>query len=207
MKDDTQKQQKRSFTVPVLLIIIVTLAILCILFYSKQLLSQQVDKTDEGKALAQKYAYAQSYADLLRGGAKQMLDATSEADRMRAKELLGEARFAFAASVSLFVEALIRQTGLPDEQAMASLAPMTTALGGAESVLNTVGEHEGPLTDAEKAALSAAVDAGTKAGAALSKYHAPTGDGAYRIMADGGEWIDAALQAKLELEALAKNVS
>lgn len=204
MKEELQ--QKRTYTVPILLVIIVSLAILCILFYSKNLLNQQTDKTEAGKRLAEKYAYAQSYAALLREGAALMLNATNEADRLKAKEKLGEARFGLNDTGSLIGDAMRIGSGATDEQVAEALKAFRDVLGDPANVLNAVGEHEGPLTDAEKAALTAAAEAGEKADAALAGFRAPSGDGAYRIMADGGEWIDAALAVKAELEALAEAV-
>lgn len=204
MKEELQ--QKRTYTVPILLVIIVSLAILCILFYSKNLLNQQTDKTEAGKRLAEKYAYAQSYAALLREGSEQMLNATTESDRLQAKEKLGEARFGLNDTGSLIGDALRIRSGSSDEEIRQALQPFASALGSPDNALNAVGEHEGPLTDAEKAALAAAAEAGRKAEEALARYRVPSGDGAYRIMADGGEWIDAALAVKAELEALAKAV-
>ncbi|MFC5532118.1 hypothetical protein [Cohnella yongneupensis] len=202
-----QDNNKRSFTVPVLLLIIVTLAILCILFYSKNLLSGQNEQSEAGKRLAEKYVNAQAYAALLQGGAEQLLNATSEIDRLHAKEKLGEARFALGETQSLIADAIRLQSGQSDEQIEASLSGMNKALGAEDSLLNTAGEHDGPLTESEKTALTAVVAVAKDAEAALKRYLVPSGVGGYRIMADGGEWIDAVMEAKSSLDALAVTLS
>jgi competence protein ComGC len=207
MEKDVQANQKRSFTVPILLVIIVILSILCVLYYSKQLLAEQNEKTDTGMRLAEKYVHTQAYAELLHKGAEQLLNATSEVDRLQAKEKLGEARFASTEAMSLITDAIGMQTGQTNEQAKASIAGIEAVLGGENSLLHTVGEHDGPLTEAEKAILSEVSAESAKAEAALKDFLAPSGVAGYRIMAEGGEWIAAVLETKLSFDALAQSLS
>lgn len=199
-----EAKQKRSYTVPVLLVIIVALAILCILFYSANLLNRQSDKSDKGLRLSEKYVFTQTYALSLREGAKQLLEATSETDRMQAKEKLGEARFASMEAVGLIGEALRMREGMTEDELKTVKERRMGALWRPDSPLYEVGEHEGPLTEAERAMLSEVAANASKAVEVLNEFRAPSGVAGYRIMADGGQWLDAVLEAKQSLDAIAE---
>ncbi|MBO9597108.1 MAG: hypothetical protein J7559_04695 [Cohnella sp.] len=202
-----EAKQKKSYTVPVLLVCIVILAILCIMFYSTNLLNQQNEKSDRGMRLAEKYVFSQTYASLLREGAKQLLEATSETDRLQAKEKLGEARFASMEAVGLIGEALRMKDGMTEEEAKPVKERLLSALYSPDSPLYSVGEHDGPLTDAERTMLADIASGAAKAEEALGKFRAPSGVAGYRIMAGGGEWLDAVLEAKASLEEIAAAAS
>lgn len=202
-----EANKKKSYTVPVLFVIIVALAILCILFYSKILLNGQNEKSDKGMGLSEKYVFAQTYASTLREGAMQLLAAKTEIERMQAKEKLGEARFASMEAVGLIGDALRMQDGLTDEQLKPVTEGLLKSLWSPDSPLFGVGEHEGPLTEPEISMLSEVSANAAKAQEALNKFLAPSGVAGYRIMADGGEWIDAALEAKIYIDAIAEAAS
>ncbi len=202
-----EAKQKRSYTVPLLLVCIVALAILCILFYSSNLLNQQNEKSDRGMRLSEKYVFSQTYASLLKEGAEQLLEATSETDRLQAKEKLGEARFASMEAVSLIGEALRMREGMTEDEAKPVKERLLSALYSPDSPLYTVGEHEGPLTEAERAMLGNIVVSASKAEEALGKFLAPSGVAGYRIMAVGGEWLDTVLEAKASLDGIADAAS
>lgn len=195
--------KKRSLTAPIVFVIMVTLGILCILFYSKALLAEQNEKTDRGMRLSEKYVFTQTYAKLLREGATLMNEATTEMQRLQAKEKLGEARFASMEAVSLVGEATRMKSGESEEELQQAGETLRDALANEETALYTVGEHEGPLTDAEKSMLSEVAKLAAEAEEALKQFLAPSGEGGYRMMADGGVWLDAALQAKIHFEAIA----
>ncbi|MFD0672077.1 hypothetical protein [Cohnella sp. GCM10027633] len=196
--------KKRSYAAPVVFVIMVTLGILCILFYSKQLLAEQNEKTDRGMRLSEQYFFTETYAKLVREGATLMKDATTEIGRLQAKEKLGEARFASMEAVSLLGEALRIRTGQTAEELKPAVDGLRKALTSEDGALYAVGEHEGPLTDAEKAMLTEVAALAAEAEAALDVYLAPSGVAGYRIMAEGGEWIDAALEAKTSFDAIAE---
>jgi len=200
-------KQKRSYTVPVLLVCIVILAILCIFIYSSNLLSGQNEKSDRGMRLSEKYVFSQTYASLLREGAEQLLGASSETDRLQAKQKLGEARFASMEAVGLIGEALIKKEGRTEDEAKLAKEQLLAALWSPDSPLYTVGEHEGPLTDAERKMLESIALNAADAEKALGKFRAPSGVAGYRIMADGGEWQDTVLEAKNSLDAIADAVT
>lgn len=196
--------KKRTYTAPVVFVIMVTLGILCILFYSKQLLAEQSEKTDRGMRLSERYVFTETYAKLVREGATLMKDATTEVGRLQAKEKLGEARFASMEAVALLGEALRMKTGRTAKELQPEVEALRKALASEDGALYTVGEHEGPLTEAEKAMLAEIASLAAKAEAALDVYLAPSGEAGYRIMAEGGEWIDAALEAKTSFDAIAE---
>ncbi|WP_027088278.1 hypothetical protein [Cohnella panacarvi] len=202
-----EAKQKKSYTVPVLLVCVVILAVLCILFYSSSLLNQQNEKSDRGMRLSEKYVFSQTYASLLREGAEQLLGASSETDRLQAKEKLGEARFASMEAVGLIGEALRMREGMAEEEAKHVKEQLLGALWSSDSPLNTVGEHEGRLTETERTMLENVAVSAAKAEGALGKFRAPSGIAGYRIMAGGGEWLDTVLEAKASLDAIADAVS
>lgn len=199
-----EAKQKKSYTVPVLLVCIVILAILCILFYSTNLLNRQNEKSDRGMRLSEKYVFSQTYASLLREGAEQLLEATSETDRLQAKEKLGEARFASMEAVGLIGDALRMREGMTEDETKPVKERLLGALWSPESPLYTVGEHDGPLTDVERTMLADIAAIAAKAEEALGKFRAPSGVAGYRIMADGGEWLDTVLEAKASLEEISE---
>ncbi|WP_123039806.1 hypothetical protein [Cohnella candidum] len=187
---------KRSYTVPVLLLIITGLAILLMLIYSKLLFTQQKEYTDAGKRLAERYNYALIFADRLGTGADLLLKDGSVADRLKAKKLLGEASMAGGETVGILAEASSRSTGQSFEEAFKPVSEaMTRIMSEQAGNVYGVSEHEGALTAEEKELLTAVRDGASKMKEQLLVFRPPTVDSGYRTMNAGGEWIAQAVAA------------
>jgi hypothetical protein len=197
-------QTKRSYTAPIIFIVLVVLLTLIIVVYTKYLTTKQVHTTDQGKQLAEQYVYAQVYADRLRDGAEGLLNAKTEAERLRAVRLLGEADLASSETVGLFVEAAHLTSGQSREEAAKPLFAAMTAVMGEESALTAVGEHEGELTGEEIAMLTLVRDSAAQMQQALDKFRAPSGEAGFRQMVTVAEWVPNAVEASKSLEQLAK---
>jgi hypothetical protein len=200
------ENNKRSYTVPILLILIIVLLTLIIIFYSKLILTQQTQTTDQGKRLAEQYVYAQVFADRLHNGVDGLLNAKSETDRIRAARMLGEANIAAGEASGLLTEASHLDSGKSKEEAAKQVVAAINTVMGVGSVIATIGEHEGPLTKVEIAALSAIRDGAEKMKDALNRFRPPTGEAGFRQMVTVSEWINPALDATKALEDFAANL-
>ncbi|MBW5444900.1 hypothetical protein GE107_02325 [Cohnella sp. CFH 77786] len=187
---------KRTYTVPVLLLILTVMAILLVFVASKLLLAQQKESKETGERLAQQYNYTLIFADRLREGADRLLRDESAANRIAAKKLLGEAAMAGDVSLGLLAEASSRASGKPLKEALKPLSEaMGKIMGEQSGSLYGVAEHEGPLTAAEKDLLAAVRDGAAAMKDKLSVFRPPTGDAGYRSMAAGAGWVDPAADA------------
>jgi hypothetical protein len=200
------ENNKRSYTVPILLIFIVVLLTLIIIFYSKLILTQQTQTTDQGKRFAEQYVYAQLFADRLHNGVDGLLNAKSEIDRIRAVKMLGEANIASGETSGLLAEASHLDSGKSKEETAKPVVAAMNTVMGVGSVIATVGEHEGPLTKEEIAALSAIRDGSENMKNALIRFRPPTGEAGFRQMVTVGDWVNPALVATKALEELAANL-
>jgi hypothetical protein len=200
------ENNKRSYTVPILLILIVVLLTLIIIFYSKLILTQQTQTTDQGKRFAEQYVYAQLFADRLHNGVDGLLNAKSEIDRIRAVKMLGEANIASGETSGLLAEASHLDSGKSKEETAKPVVAAMNTVMGVGSVIATVGEHEGPLTKEEIAALSAIRDGSENMKNALIRFRPPTGEAGFRQMVTVGDWVNPALVATKALEELAANL-
>lgn len=187
---------KRSYTVPILLLMMTGLAILLVLFFSKLLIAEQAANTEAGKRLAEKYQYALLFADRLHSGSDLLLREGPAPERLKAKMLLGEAVTASGETVGLLAEAVRRHTGQTYEEAYKSLLEAMTAMIGEQSgKIYSVAEHEGPLTGEEKELLLAVRDAAAGMKEQLTTFRLPNSDAGYRNMAAGEGWSEPALKA------------
>lgn len=200
------ENNKRSYTVPILLILIVVLLTFIIIFYSKLILTQQTQTTDQGKRLSGQYSYALLFADRLHNGAEGMLNAQTETDKIRATRMLGEAKIASGESSAMLTEASHMKSGTLNKDASNPIVLAIDAIMGDGSVIATVGEHEGPLTQNEMASLTTIRDGSAKIQEALKRFRPPTGEAGFRQMVTVGEWVNPALDATKALEELATNL-
>jgi hypothetical protein len=203
MSDISETKTKRSYTVPILLLIIAGLSVLIVVLYSRLLLTEQSRTTDEGKRLAERYNIAMAFAGSLHEGAVEMLSGTSEAKRLNAKEQFGEA-FAFSGeTVGLFADAARLSGGKSADDANKKMMLAINEVIGFNSPLSAVGEHDGPLNEQDIAILSAVLDGSLQIQTALQQFTPPTGAAGFRQMSAGGDWVAAAKGARQALEALA----
>lgn len=185
---------KRTYTVPILLVMMTVLSILLVLVYSKQLLSQQERAVEEGRRLAEQYEGAVILANRLQGGAEALLQGAA-ADRPRAAWLLGEADGVKSEALKLFQVAAARAES-PSEEAPAKLEAALDALfAESGSDLSRMAEQAEPLSSGQLALLQAIRDGAASMNESLARFRLPTVDSGYRSMAAGTDWIEPALEA------------
>ncbi|RKP55212.1 hypothetical protein D7Z26_08320 [Cohnella endophytica] len=195
---------KRSYTVPILFLIMMVMLTLIIIFYSKYLLTDQARKTDQGQALTQRYNFALLFAERLHDGADGLLNAKTEAERIRSVRMLGEAEVAAGEAAALFGEATSRSSGQSSEEAGKPFFSTISSLMGSEGRLATIGEREGSLNAEETEVLIQARDAAAEMQEALGEFRPLTGEAGYRSMATKNEWVASAVKAG---EALQRSFS
>lgn len=195
-------QSKRSFTLPVLLILVTVLSTLVIMFYSKSLLHDQRMKTETGQRLTEGYNYTIMFVERLQAGAGGLLNAESEAERLEAKEQLGAAAIAGGEAERFLIEALPyslkRDPG--DEEKKSIQEAMDALL----EQIGPAGEHDGPLTADERSNLSRISGVASNMAEALQTFRPPSGEAGYRQMETGGGWVEAAQSVFAMLESLGK---
>ncbi|MDB4868236.1 MAG: hypothetical protein JWR03_2569 [Cohnella sp.] len=192
---------KRSYTVPVLLLIIMVLMTMLIMVYSKLLIAQQKQTTDEGKRLAEQYVLANAFAERLSEGTNLMLKDTSMADRLRGKQLLGEAAFPSLETVGILTEASHRSSGQAVKEAFKPISiAMTEIIHQQNGKMSGIGEHDGLLTQEERTVLMKVHDGAVKMTDALHRFRPPTGEAGFRQMTAGGDWVASAMDAVKALE-------
>ncbi|MFC4599349.1 hypothetical protein [Cohnella hongkongensis] len=200
---ENKNTKKISYTIGALLVAIVVLMTLVILGYSKYMLTDQASKTEQGQRLAERYVYAQLFAERLRDGAEGFLVAETEAERIRSAKMIAEARLAGAEALGLLVEAESEASGQSREEASKPILSAANAVFGAESPLAVIGESGAPLTEEEIAFLSAVRDGAADIGEALQGFRPPSGESGFRQMTALGEWRPHALEASRRLAELA----
>ncbi|MFC5467097.1 hypothetical protein ACFPPD_00070 [Cohnella suwonensis] len=193
MADETKA--KRSYTVPVLLIMMMVMMTLIIVFYSKNLLIGQARETETGQRIAERYGFAEMFADRLQGGAEGMLNAKTTADKVKAAELLGGAKVAAGEAIVLFADADRQATGQSAEEAIKPYAEIANRIFGEGGALDGVGQREGALTERQVEALTLARDVAADVQKKLGAYRPLTGEAGYRQMEAGGQWIPSAAEA------------
>ncbi|WP_239617424.1 hypothetical protein [Cohnella mopanensis] len=199
-------QSKRSYTAPIIFVVLVVLMTLIIVVSTKYLFMKQTHTTDQGKQLAEEYNYALIYADRLHNGTDLMLSAKSEADRMRAARMLGEAHLASGESLGLFLEAQRLTTGQSTEETGNPIIVAMNTVFGEKSILASVGEHEGTLTEQEIAMLTLVRDGAAQMQQALNRFRPPSGEAGFRQMVTVADWVPNVVEASKYLEQLADNL-
>jgi len=195
--------KKRTYTVPILLVIIVLLATFIMISYSKLLFTQQEQVTERGKGLSEQYGYAMLFADRLNASVDGLLNAKSEIDRLRAMKLLGEAELASGEATGLLTEAENRHSGQKKEEAAKPILEAFHALIGEDSAVLKAIEHEGPLTTEEIAELTLIRDGMAQLQNILKGFRLPSAEAGFRQMITLGEWIDVSIEANKSLQQLA----
>lgn len=190
---------KRSYTVPVLLVLMVIMGIVIVTLLTRWLVAEQKIRTDEGRQLAAQYAACVSFGEGLEREAEALAETDSAVKRLPVKARWGALMPVAQTCADLLVEAAVR-AGESRERADAGIR---AALRTVEERLAPVGNHEGPLTEEEARLVAAAAEAAGAWTEALGAYRVPTSDQNYRIMAGGGPWIEAAQEAAAVLRKLA----
>lgn len=194
---------KRTYTVPVLLILITIMAILIVLLYSRQLLDEQSRKTEQGERLAESYGYCQTFAGLLREGSEAMLKADGAAGRLPAAQSFGKLELAGGECL----DALAKSGTYSGQELAAATKAAQEPIGKIVAAAVSIGGHEGPLTEKETQTLTRLRDGGAKLEEKLNAYPLPTKEERLRLMASGDEWVQVAQQAVEELRKLAESLA
>jgi hypothetical protein len=153
--------------------------------------------------LAERYAYAQVFADRLHDWAETLLVAKTEPERIRAAKLLGEAHLAAGETTGLLIEAVHQETEQSLEQASESILLAMNAVVGAESPMVSISEQEGALTAEQTAFLTNVRDGAEQMNEALTRFRPPSGEAGFRQMVTLPEWRAPALAAAEQLQQLA----
>lgn len=191
---------KRSYTVPILLVIATILLFVIVVLFSKLLLTEQSAKTDKGIRLASSYNYCLLLANTLNNDVGDMAETDNAAARLPLKGKVGKLALATGECGTGVMVKAQTLNGSTDKQAMEAL---NGALQPLSAKLDTLGDHEGPLTADELKTVKLVHDAGVQLEQTLKEYSLPTSDDRYRQMAAGAEWPDVALRAFKQLQDLA----
>lgn len=192
-------ETKRSYTVPILLVLMVIMGIVIVTLLTRLLVAEQKIRTEEGRQLAAQYAACVAFGEGLDREAEALAAADSPVDRLPVKARLG----ALMPLAQPCAELLVEAAGRAGEDRERAEADIRAALRTVEERLLPAGDHEGPLTEDEARLAAAAAEAAAAWTEALRVYRVPDSDQNYRIMAGGGPWIEAARQAAAALLALA----
>lgn len=190
---------KRSYTIPILLIVITAMAIGLVALYSKVLLDGQSLKTDRGERLASSYNYCLALANTLNNGASELAPSQTAAERLPVKIKIGQVQLMSGECSAALIESG-KLSGQTKEQATEAVA---TALQAVWAKLEPIGDHDGPLTDEEQAAIQLIQAAGSELEETLQAYAVPTGGDRFRQMAAGVDWTAPAQKAVKQLQELA----
>jgi len=193
------KETKRSYAIPIMLVIMVILGIIIVTLLTRLLVAEQRIHTDEGKRLAGGYAACISLGEEAVLALEAMLAAETAVERLPVKAQLGALKPLADRCAELLAEAAAR-AGEDPRQADGALR---AALDAIAAKLGPVGHHEGPLAENERSMIEAALDAANAWSDALGVYRVPESDQNYRLMAGGGPWIEAARKASALLRELA----
>ncbi len=195
----TMTTGKRTYTVPILLILLTLMAILIVVLFSRLLLDNQSLKTERGHRLAERYASCQSYANALEEYASGMLSAKDEGSRMAAQALQGGLGPTGDECRGLLYEAGIR-AGASKEEALNGAAQPIAAI---REKLDPIGKQGGEPAAADRKTLETIHGGAVELQQTLQSYAVPTGDQRYRQMQAGVEWLPVARQALNQLQQLA----
>ena len=192
---------KRSYTIPILLIIITVMAVFLVMSYSKLLLSGQQQSIEDGRRLAEQYQEAALLANRLHDGADALLQGDAAATRAQAAWLFGEASGMKKEALKLFVDASGRSDSSSGSSPAAGQlqAAMDALFAEPESVLNRLAEQPEPLSAEQMSLLQAVRDGAASMSESLARFRPSTVDSGYRSMAAGADWVEPALAASRAL--------
>ncbi|MBB6675572.1 hypothetical protein [Cohnella nanjingensis] len=193
---------KRTYTVPVLLILMTLMAILIVVLFSRVLLDSQSLKTERGHRLAERYTYCQAYASALEEYSAGMLSAKDEGGRLAAQTLQGRLAPTGGECLGLLYESGIRAGEAKDQATSA----VTLPLNAIQDKLEPIGLKGGELSADERKTLETVHAGAVELEQTLQAYSVPTGDQRYRQMQAGVEWLPVARQARDQLQQLAKGL-
>lgn len=190
---------KKTYTVPVLLLVITVLAVLIVALYSKWLLDDQSSKTDRGMQLASEYNGCLTMASLLNEEVGNLAQSADAAERLPIKQRLGQAQGLSGECVNVLYKSALLNGQTKEQAAEAASGPLRTLW----TKLEPIGNHDGPLTSNEQNILKLVQEAGAELEQTLQAYTVPTSGDRYRQMAAGDEWPDSAQKALEQLRQLA----
>ncbi|EFM12756.1 conserved hypothetical protein [Paenibacillus curdlanolyticus YK9] len=185
MNKETTK--KRSYTVPVLLVLLTFCLIGNVLLYSLKLQNGQDDKRAEGEAIIAAGMEAKQHVQLVAASLGQLAASTDAADRTATMYALGQA-FQHAPKLSVFIEAAQARTLPPHKPAVQTAEAF---VADAEQSLSKLGTHAGALTEQEKRYVASLADAYKQLGAILESFDLnPTDKMVAMSTQSGGSWVE-----------------
>ncbi len=189
---EMESKTKRSYTVPVLLLIMTGMAVLIVFLASRLMVQQQEDMLEDGQRLAEKYEDAAMFAQKLREGADLLLSGAQTEERIRGKASIAQAFAVSGDFLDLLAEAAERENGTDREEAR---KPYAAAVEALNKQLDGIGGQEGTLSPQEQDVLKAVRDGAGRMDEALQGFRLPSVDAGLRSMAAGEGWIEPALKA------------
>ncbi|MBM7565638.1 hypothetical protein [Paenibacillus sacheonensis] len=148
-----EPRTKRPIFTPVVLLLLTFSLIGNVFLYTRNLQNAQTDRVDQGTEILQSAQTAKAFLAEAEKQAAAMAGAADAAGRMAAKSSL-LASYRNASSVTEFIREAEDVNGKPFPAAKRSAADfMDQTLAS----LQAIGNHEGPLTDGEKAYLASLV--------------------------------------------------
>lgn len=183
--------KKRSYTVPVLLVLLTFCLIGNVLLYSMKLQNGQDDKRAEGERIIASGIAAKAHVRSVAALLGQLAASADSADRTATMYALGQA-FQNASELPAFIEAAETRTLAERQPAVRSAAAFVTET---ERALSAIGSHAGPLTEKEKADVAAIAEPYTQLSAALESFDLNASDKMVAMSAQsGGSWVELGLK-------------
>ncbi|UVI32129.1 hypothetical protein [Paenibacillus spongiae] len=185
------QQPKRSFFVPALLLLIVISVTFNVLLYSKSISREQEDRAQRGMAIISSGDNAKQHFQSVHDGIQALLADIDIASRLAAKSDVAAA-FHHAPDVAAFIQEAEAVSGEPFTPAKRDAGTFTSQV---ERSLQELGNHEGPLTEAERLYLQEldSVYAKLKEASDPFSFSDTTKEIAITVQA-GGKWIEISRQ-------------
>lgn len=200
---EKEQNNKRSYTIPVMLVIMTLMVLAIVILMSKYLVLQQEERLQDGKRLAEKYEEAALFAQKLQNGADLLL--TSSGGReAEGKMLLAQAAAHARHFADLLAEAESREKKIRVSEAREQYAAEMEQLLGK---LGAGGEPGQWFSAPDPALLENVRDEAAKMSEALKSFRLPTVDAGFRMMAAGEGWLEPALAAAESWSNLAARLS
>ncbi|MWC27505.1 hypothetical protein [Paenibacillus sp. MMS18-CY102] len=185
MQKETTK--KRSFTVPILLVLLTFCLIGNVLLYSLKLQNGQDGKRAQGEEIITAGLEAKQHVQLVAASLEQLAASADAADRTTVMFALGQA-FQFASQLPAFIEAAESRTLPPHKPAIQ--AP-EAFVADAERSLAAVGSHAGALTEKEKQYVAAMSEQYKQLSAILEPFGLDPKDKMVAMSTQsGGSWVE-----------------
>ncbi|QYR20146.1 hypothetical protein KZ483_20130 [Paenibacillus sp. sptzw28] len=182
-----EPKTKRPIFTPVVLLLLVFSLMGNVYLYSKQLQNDRDRRIQRGLDIIKAGNQTKQHIDSVKAGVGKLLDENSIADRISAKTAL-EAAFDHASELVRFIDEAQISNGRPFTFTKRNA---TTFLGQVEQSTLLIGNHEGPLTEAERTYLQQVEAWYTQLKATADSFKQDTSsDAAALVIQVKKEWIE-----------------